>query len=138
MKDSPPRLITSKAGFNASPTLSDQNKTFDSDWYRGGAIKWRLLTTVPANVGYFEVAFPYQLSYVPIIDIASNHYEQGNSLTDYASPFITWDVAPYGPSYSWGMSSFDVEWTAHTDKAVYSYTPVSVAIPYQLIIYEAS
>ncbi len=58
----PPRLITSKPGYNASPSLRDDLKTFDSHWFNGGGIKFRYGGTVPAN---FAFNFPYALNFIP-------------------------------------------------------------------------
>lgn len=58
----PPRLITSKPGYNASPSLRDDLKTFDSHWFNGGGIKFRYGGTVPAN---FAFNFPYPLNFIP-------------------------------------------------------------------------
>lgn len=63
MRGSPPRLITSKPGYNASPSLDDANKTFDSDWFNGGGIKFHL--RVPHSAS--SAPFPYALNYTPTV-----------------------------------------------------------------------
>ncbi len=58
------RVITSKPGFDANPAQADENKTFDSNWFYGGGIKFVLV----ADSRYDSVAyFPYALDYIPSI-----------------------------------------------------------------------
>ena len=58
----PPRLITSKPGQNATPSLREDLKTFDSNWFSGTGIKFKYFGTFTAN---FVYTFPYALSFVP-------------------------------------------------------------------------
>lgn len=58
----PPRLITSKPGQNATPSLRDDLKTFDSNWFNGSGIKFKYFGTFTTNFVYM---FPYALSFVP-------------------------------------------------------------------------
>ncbi|NYD84317.1 hypothetical protein [Brucella intermedia] len=59
----PPRLITSKPGYNASPSLRDDLKTFDSNWFNGGGIKFRYSGVF--SVANFVYYYPYALNFVP-------------------------------------------------------------------------
>jgi hypothetical protein len=63
LSKSPPRLITSKAGKNATPTMADADKSFDSNWLDGGGLKWVL--KLPTSTS--AVTFPYQLNYIPYV-----------------------------------------------------------------------
>jgi hypothetical protein len=72
------RLITSKPGFNATPSLSDENKTFDSNWFFGGGIKWHL--TVDSMTAS-SVSFPYALNYIPSV-VGVKVYNYGTLATD--------------------------------------------------------
>lgn len=68
MKDNPPRLITSKPGYNASPTLDYIYKTFDSDWFNGAGIRWIFNVVIPytGNARTSKTFyFPYALDHVP-------------------------------------------------------------------------
>lgn len=78
MRGSPPRLITSKAGFNASPALNDVNKTFDSDWFNGGGIKFKYYG--PAIPTYY---FPYALDFIPRFFIQAFSVWNGNNQDFY-------------------------------------------------------
>ncbi|PRD45331.1 hypothetical protein C5748_03810 [Phyllobacterium phragmitis] len=61
------RLITSKPGHNASPSLADDFKSFDSNWFYGGAIRWIGKVTVPhRNTGVYYT-FPQPLNFIPAI-----------------------------------------------------------------------
>lgn len=58
------RVITSKPGFDATPAQADENKTFDSNWFYGGGIKFIL----KADSRYDSVVyFPYPLDYIPSV-----------------------------------------------------------------------
>lgn len=63
LTSNPPRLITSKAGKNATVSMSDDDKTFDSNWFDGGGIKWILQVPKPDAA----VSFPYPLNYIPYV-----------------------------------------------------------------------
>lgn len=68
MNGSPPRIITSKPGFNASPSLDNIYKTFDSDWFNGAGIRWFFNVTIPyeGNARTSKIFyFPYVLDHVP-------------------------------------------------------------------------
>lgn len=61
-----PRIITSKAGYDASPTLANEHKTFDSNWYSGGGIRWTLeQLRSGASWNDSSIQFPETLNYVP-------------------------------------------------------------------------
>jgi len=64
LSGNPPRLITSKPGQNASPSLPDAQKTFDSDWFYGGGIKFQLTANSLTDT---QVNFPYALNYIPSV-----------------------------------------------------------------------
>ncbi|MFK3665104.1 hypothetical protein ACI2JN_07600 [Ochrobactrum teleogrylli] len=72
------RLITSKPGYNATPSLPDEYKTFDSNWFFGGGIKWHL--TADSMTTSF-VLFPYALDYIPAV-IGVVVYNYGTLATD--------------------------------------------------------
>ncbi|WP_156797734.1 hypothetical protein [Brucella sp. BO2] len=137
----PPRLITSKPGYNASPSLNNANKTFDSDWFNGCAIKWRLMCNVPANTptGAYVKMFPYALNYIPMVYIFGVQVYSDNPITDYVHPTIKqlWDVAPYGPSMFLGVVSTTPIWQFYNDRAVFIGTPPYEDLTSQLIIFEA-
>ncbi len=57
-----PRLITSKDGYDATPSLADRFKTFDSNWFNGGGVKFQYFGDCGAN---FTFTYPYALSFVP-------------------------------------------------------------------------
>ncbi|MHC3941935.1 MULTISPECIES: hypothetical protein [Paenochrobactrum] len=84
LSKSPPRLITSKAGKNATPSLPDADKSFDSNWFDGGGIKWIL----PRNKSGVFTAFPYQLNYIPYIW----GFLSGNYTGDQT--YFEWGVIP--------------------------------------------
>lgn len=65
-----PRIICSKAGYEADPSLSNEHKTFDSNWFTGGGIRWKLHHSV--NGRFTQPAFmpfPFQLDYVPRVQV---------------------------------------------------------------------
>jgi hypothetical protein len=64
LSGNPPRLITSKPGQNASPSLADDQKTFDSDWFYGGGIKFHLTAN---SLNTSSVNFPIALNYIPSV-----------------------------------------------------------------------
>lgn len=70
----PPRMIISKANYDADPNLDDDCKTFDSDWFGGSGIKWVLRKDQyfnaqgydpPWDVSTMTIDFPYELNYQP-------------------------------------------------------------------------
>lgn len=70
----PPRLIISKPGFDADPSLDEDCKTFDSNWFGGNGIKWVLRKDVyfdaqgfnpPWKLSDVTIDFPYSLNYQP-------------------------------------------------------------------------
>lgn len=66
LSGNPPRLITSKPGYNASPSLANIYKTFDSDWFNGAGIRWVYRVDIPpGNPASKTVTFPYALDHVP-------------------------------------------------------------------------
>ncbi|MDH7787641.1 hypothetical protein QBD01_003668 [Ochrobactrum sp. 19YEA23] len=66
LSGNPPRLITSKPGYNAGTGLADIYKTFDSDWFQGAGIRWIFRVAIPAgNPASKTVTFPYALNHIP-------------------------------------------------------------------------
>lgn len=63
LSSNPPRLITSKAGKNATPTMADAEKSFDSNWFDGGGLKWVLTRNKSGDF----TPYPYALNYIPYI-----------------------------------------------------------------------
>ena len=90
LSSNPPRLITSKAGKNATPTMPDADKSFDSNWFDGGGLKWILKVN---NQG--AVTFPYPLSYIPYVwgFTGGNLWNGDNNVFD-ASWFSSQDKPP--------------------------------------------
>lgn len=79
-----PRLITSKAGYDATPSLADQNKTFDSNWFNGGGIKFQYYGDASANFVWY---FPYTLSFVPKFAVQyHNIWNNTGTLFYYQNP----------------------------------------------------
>lgn len=58
------RIIMSKAGYDASPSLPDQFKLFDSNWMATGLVIAAGSVTKQARVDV-TVPFPYPLHYQP-------------------------------------------------------------------------
>ena len=74
LTSTPPRMIVSKQGFEASPDLDDDNKCFDSNWFGGNGIKWVLKKEQqfdqqpdkqPWKALNMTIDFPYELNYQP-------------------------------------------------------------------------
>lgn len=74
LTSTPPRMIVSKQGFEASPELDDDNKCFDSNWFGGNGIKWVLRKEQQfepqddrgeMELRNMTIDFPYELNYQP-------------------------------------------------------------------------
>lgn len=74
LTSTPPRMIVSKQGFEASPDLDDDNKCFDSNWFGGNGIKWVLRKEQQfepqddrgeMELRNMTIDFPYELNYQP-------------------------------------------------------------------------
>ena len=74
LSGTPPRMIISKPGFDADPSLDEDCKTFDSNWFGGNGIKWVLRKNVyfdaqgsnpPWNPSDVTIDFPFELNYQP-------------------------------------------------------------------------
>lgn len=74
LTSTPPRMIVSKQGFEASSELDDDNKCFDSNWFGGNGIKWVLRKDQPFDKQpekqpwkglNMTIDFPYELNYQP-------------------------------------------------------------------------
>lgn len=74
LTSTPPRMIVSKQGFEASPDLDDDNKCFDSNWFGGNGIKWVLRkeqqfdiqgSRPPWKLPDMTIEFPFELNYQP-------------------------------------------------------------------------
>lgn len=70
----PPRMIISKAGYEAAADLDEDCKTFDSNWFGGNGIKWVLRkdqyfdaqgSEPPWSASNMTIDFPYPLNYQP-------------------------------------------------------------------------
>lgn len=72
----PPRLITSKPGYNASPSLRDDLKTFDSNWFNGCGVKFKYFGPYSTN---YVFNYPYVLNFVPKFFIQYYRVWNGNS-----------------------------------------------------------
>lgn len=124
MKDNPPRLITSKPGYNASPDLDYIYKTFDSDWFNGAGIRWvfRVYFTYGGVTRQNRtVTFPYALDHVPkyswfwggyntngkepLAPFASFSQQPNQNLPMFNS---AWQTAPGGGSSQTTNNSFRV------------------------------
>lgn len=108
LSGNPPRLITSKPGYNASPSLPDEGKSFDSNWFDGGGIKFRYFGPVTANFVWY---YPYALNFVPKTVVQMHTIWDGrdsvfNSGRTGPPGFPGWQVAP--PSQAmcqlWGVN----------------------------------
>lgn len=62
------RIIMSKSGYDASPTLPDQFKLFDSNWMATGLVIATGTYQMPSS-GDGVVPFPYPLHYAPAADV---------------------------------------------------------------------
>lgn len=139
MAGDPPRLITSKAGYNASPSLADINKTFDSDWFGGCGIRWIFDTTVsrPSQLGN-TVYFPYPLNHIPRCIIDRGGYNTGTQF-DPAIPGYTWPVAKYGPFYSTSWQESNLNCRVYNDRVYVqpSFSGGGDAYRYRIIVLES-
>lgn len=91
MRGSPPRLITSKPGFNASTSLADTNKTFDSDWFNGTGVKFKFFGPCSQNQTYM---YPYALGFTPRAMISYHRQWDGNTSYFSGIPDSAWVVHP--------------------------------------------
>ena len=84
LSGNPPRLITSKPGYNASPSLADIYKTFDSNWFEGAGIRWMFRVSIPpGNPSSKTVTFPYALNHIPRYSwMWGGYYTSGASYPD--------------------------------------------------------
>lgn len=64
MSKNPPRLIVTKPGYEASPSVSEIGKSFDSNWFDGGGIRWVLNGVKEKGA---RINFPYTLTKIPVI-----------------------------------------------------------------------
>lgn len=72
----PPRLITSKPGYNASPSLRDDLKTFDSNWFNGCGVKFKYFGPYAQN---YTFNYPYALGFVPRFMISQHMVWNGDA-----------------------------------------------------------
>lgn len=99
MTGNPPRLITSKPGFNASTSLADTNKTFDSNWFNGTGVKFKFFGPCAQNQTYM---YPYALSFIPRAIISYHRPWDGNTSYFSGIPDDAWSVNPntYRPGFT--------------------------------------
>lgn len=64
MSKNPPRLITTKAGYEAEPNTPEIGKSFDSNWFDGGGIRWVLNANRSSGQ---RINFPYTLTRPPVV-----------------------------------------------------------------------
>lgn len=106
----PPRLITSKPGYDASPDLENIYKTFDSEWYQGAGIRWRFQGYLqgPRDV-VRDIYFPYPLEYIPRYDFFWGGV--GTTIRIPQMVGVTWPVPfPGGPAFGgWGGELHSVQ-----------------------------
>lgn len=122
MSGEPPRIITSKAGYSASPALSDDFKSFDSDWYYGGGIRWTGKVTVPRYNRSIYYNFPYALNFVPAIMVIKtvplSYYGGSNRPSAGIAVQVNGNSAPLGnlvvTNSSVGPFPTDGAYTQHT------------------------
>lgn len=101
LSGNPPRLITSKPGYNAGTGLADIYKTFDSDWFNGAGIRW-IFRFTPPNVfpTNYTVTFPYSLDHVPKFNLMWGGYTaSGASLPSL--PGVSWPATPNSATPYW-------------------------------------
>ncbi len=102
MSGNPPRLITSKPGYNADTGLPDIYKTFDSDWFNGAGIRW--IFRIDLNsIASKTVIFPYALDHIPRYGWMWKGYHGGGASLP-SMPAVEWDgILPDGGAY-WSTS----------------------------------
>ncbi|QGA55846.1 hypothetical protein [Brucella sp. 2280] len=99
LSGNPPRLITSKPGYNASPSLGNIYKTFDSDWFNGAGIRWIFRVSIPSgNPASKTVLFPYALDHVPKYNWMWNGYFFSGAKLPIMRG-VEWSVAPDGGAF---------------------------------------
>lgn len=136
MSGNPPRLITSKPGFNASTSLADVNKTFDSNWFNGCAIKWRINWDIPANTTGIKMLFPYVLSYMPVIAISNRVvYSSPPSIIFYSG--IPWSVPPSGVGRLVNGNSTNPDFNVSYDGITYIGEAFNAVFQFNILIFEA-
>lgn len=88
-----PRIICSKPGYNADLSLANEYKTFDSNWYYGGGIRWILNSNITSGQSTFTL-FPYALNYRPRVNTFLTVQWFGN---DYLFPNSIPGVSGWNP-----------------------------------------
>lgn len=108
LSGNPPRLITTKPGYNADNlSLADIYKTFDSDWFQGAGIRWIFRVTIPAgNPASKTVTFPYALNHVPRYSWMWDGYRTSGAAYPQ-NQNVTWPF-PLDPNAPW----FSTMWQA--------------------------
>lgn len=139
MAGDPPRLITSKSGYSASPSLPDINKTFDSDWFSGCGIRWIFNATVsrPSQIGT-SVYFPYALNHIPRCVIDFGAYSTGTPYSP-SIPGFSWPVAPYGPFYATSWQERNINCRVYNDRVYVqpSFNGGGDVYTYRIIVFES-
>lgn len=100
LSGNPPRLITSKPGYNASPALENIYKTFDSDWFNGAGIRWIFRVDIPTGIASKTVTFPYALDHVPKYNWMWDGYRSSGGAS-YLPQMrgVAWPFTPDGGAY---------------------------------------
>ena len=131
----PPRLITSKPGQNATPSLRDDLKTFDSNWFNGSGVKFKYFGTFTTNFVYM---FPYALSFVPKFWIKYyNVYDTSvfNNIPGY--PIPTTAYIPFEFQGVLGSDMISVA-RAYTDRIATNYTySITSGMRVSIMVFEA-
>lgn len=109
-----PRIICSKAGYEASPLLLDQDKTFDSNWYYGGGIRWILNAGLQGGQ-YNYTPFPNTLTQPPRVSSFITVQWFGNNLI-FDGEITGTSPAEWSPPHGgWVLDSADNNNIARVD-----------------------
>lgn len=126
MSGNPPRLITTKPGYNANNlSLADIYKTFDSNWFDGAGIRWMFrinLGGIDQEGKVKTVMYPYALDHIPKIHLLKDGYSSVDASSFFPS-HLNWNLQPNpGASFSsdmtTGYSASQVR--AYTDRLVFT------------------
>lgn len=82
------RIIMSKAGFDASLTMPDEQKIFDSNWMATGLVIASGTYVVPSGSGEWAIPFPYALHYEPAALVLGPTFVAIDGRTDKQALYI--------------------------------------------------